>query len=286
MFRQSRFCLSVLNQFTINCRAGRFTSISKITPQFVRFAGHSKWANIKHTKALKDGQKAKVNEKFSRMVRIAIQDGGGVTNPALNSYLRTAMDQAAKLNVPLATLNNQIKKYNANDAQLKRYFLEIKTMNRIFLICEVYTENFAGLKQTVNTAMRKAGQTSFADVKHIFDEVGYVRVSLDETFSNASEFEDRVTEHAIECDAQEVEDIDFETKSATFICRPIEIEKVKRILLNLGYIVDIAEHIFIPQSTIQQVSEAEKKTYESLKQKLSQIDGYENLYDNIEHDST
>lgn len=266
--------MSALNQAT------RFTSIN---PQalFVRFAGHSKWANIKHTKALKDGQKAKVNQQFARMVRIAIQDGGGQTNPTLNSYLRTAMDQASKLNVPLATINNQIKKFNANDAQLKRYFLEMKTMNRIFLICEVYTENFAGLKQNVFSALKKSGQSSFADVKHIFDEIGIVRVSIDGTFASSSEFEDKVTEHAIECDAQEVEDIDFETKSATFVCRPIEIEKVKRTLLNLGYTVDFAEHIFVPQSTLE-ISEAERKTYEYLKQKLSQIDGFENLFDNVE----
>lgn len=283
-----RFCSLLLKQFTIKYQTGRFTpsiNPSSLQCQIVRFAGHSKWANIKHTKALKDGQKAKVIEKFAKMVRIAIQDGGGVTNPALNSYLRTAMDQAAKLNVPLATINNQIKKFNANDAQLKRYFLEMKTMNRIFVICEVYTDNFAGLKQTVYTAMRKAGQTSFADVKHIFDEIGYVNVSLDGTFASASEFEDKVTEHAIECDAQEVEDIDFETKSASFICRPIEIEKVKRTLLNLGYIINIAEHMFVPQCTLE-ISEAERKTYESLKQKLSQIDGFENVYDNVEQEST
>jgi hypothetical protein len=35
-----------------------------------RFAGHSKWANIKHIKAAKDAQKSSQFLKFARMIRI------------------------------------------------------------------------------------------------------------------------------------------------------------------------------------------------------------------------
>lgn len=269
MLSQARLCFSAIYQLT-----------------FSRLAGHSKWANIRHIKALKDSQKASLNEKYARMVRLAIQDGGGSTNPALNSHLKTVMDQALKVNVPLGTINNQIKKFNAKDAQLKRYFIEMKTMNRIFLIVEVYTENFAGSRANINTAIRKSGQSSVADVKHMFDEVGFIQATITAgKFSNATEFEDMVTEHAIECDAQEVEDIDFDTKSASFVCRPFEIEKVKRILLNLGYEIEFAEHIFVPQRTLQ-ITEDEAKTYENLKHRLSQVDGVENIYDNVEPPST
>ena len=264
MLRYSKLCLSVVHQFTTK-----------------RLAGHSKWANIKHDKAIKDGQKANMIWRYTRMIRIAIQDGGS-TNPVNNSYLKTAVEQAVKSNVPMATINNQIKKFNSNDAPLKRYFLEMKTMSRIFLIVEVYTEHFVGLKMNINTVMRKAGQTAFADCKHMFDEFGLVQVTkVDGTFANASEFEDKVTEDAIECDAQEVEDVDFDKKSASFICRPIEVDKVKRLLMDLGYTIDFAEHIFVPHNTVKP-TEAEIKTYETLKQKLSQVDGVENIYDNVE----
>ncbi len=37
------------------------------------FAGHSKWANIKHTKGLKDGQRALEFGRLSRMIRMAVQ---------------------------------------------------------------------------------------------------------------------------------------------------------------------------------------------------------------------
>lgn len=219
------------------------------------------------------------------MIRLAIQDGGN-TNPTLNSYLRTVIDQASKQNMPMNTINNQIKKFNASDAQLKKYFLEFKSQNRMFFIIEVYTENFALFKINLNTVMRKVGNTQFADVRHLFEEAGVVLVAKpDATFASASEFEDKLTEDAIECDAQEVEDIDFENKSATFVCRPIDIEKVKRSLLALGYVVDTSEHVFLPLNTIVP-TEAEKKAHESIKLRLSQVDGFENLYDNIEHSPT
>lgn len=36
-------------------------------------AGHSKWANIKHTKGLKDGQRALEFGRLSRTIRLAVQ---------------------------------------------------------------------------------------------------------------------------------------------------------------------------------------------------------------------
>lgn len=267
--RQSRLCLSVLHQLTTK-----------------RFAGHSKWANIKHDKAIIDGERANMILRYTRMITIAIQEGGGSTNPATNSYLKTAIEQARHANVPMATVNNQIKKFNINDAQMKRYILEMKTMNRIFVIVEFYSENFVKSKNNIHTAMRKAGQTILGDVKHMFDEIGFVKgTRVEGTFASESEFEDKVTEDAIECDAQEVEDIDFATKSASFVCRPIEIEKVKRILLNLGYTIEFAEHIFVPHIPLQ-LTEAEMKTYESLKFRLSKVDEVENVFDNVEQPSS
>lgn len=37
-----------------------------------RFAGHSKWANIKHTKAEKDGEKSTMIDKHIRHMRAAV----------------------------------------------------------------------------------------------------------------------------------------------------------------------------------------------------------------------
>lgn len=183
--------------------------------------------------------------------------------------------------MPMNTINNQIKKFNANDAQLKRYFLEFKAQNRLFFICEAYTENLALFKQNMNTVLRKSGG-AMADVKHFFEEAGLVFVTKpDATAATASEFEDKLTEDAIECDAHEVEDIDFASKSATFVCRPIDLEKVKRGLLTLGYTIEESEHVFSPLQTVTP-NETEAKAFEIIQTKMKQIEGFENLYSNIE----
>jgi translational activator of cytochrome c oxidase 1 len=183
----------------------------------------------------------------------------------------------------MSTIEKNIKKFEGSNSKLTRHFFEIKSLGKVFVICEVYTENLPGLKQLVNTALRKVGNnTSFADIKHSFEEIGYVQVTATNLqAATKSEFEDLLTEHAIECDAQEVENVDFDGKSATFICRPIDIEKVKRSLLNLKYIVEDSQHIFVPNNVLK-LNENEMKVYEILKQKLSQLEGYENIYDNVE----
>ncbi len=38
-----------------------------------RHAGHSKWANIRHTKGAKDAQKANATDKIVRQIRIAVR---------------------------------------------------------------------------------------------------------------------------------------------------------------------------------------------------------------------
>ena len=117
--------------------------------------GHSKWANIKHTKALKDGQKAAIFKKYSNAIRLAMQEGQS-NNPALNSQLRSVMDEALRKNMPMATITNALKRYNANAAQLKKMYLEMKAFNKIFMVGELFHENPAGQKMNIATVLKKA----------------------------------------------------------------------------------------------------------------------------------
>lgn len=45
---------------------------NNINLNFVRNAGHSKWQNIKHTKAAKDAAKSMIFLRLSRQIRLAI----------------------------------------------------------------------------------------------------------------------------------------------------------------------------------------------------------------------
>ncbi|HEY9899698.1 MAG TPA: hypothetical protein V6D00_11000 [Pantanalinema sp.] len=54
-------------------------------------AGHSKWANIKHTKAKQDARKGAVFTEMSREIIIAARTGG--SDPAGNFRLCQAIDK-------------------------------------------------------------------------------------------------------------------------------------------------------------------------------------------------
>ena len=57
---------------------------------------------------------------------------------------------------------------------------------------------------------------SFGEFSHMFHDVGLIQVTKpDGTFTSLEEFEEKCTDDAIECSAEDVEDIDLENKSAT-----------------------------------------------------------------------
>lgn len=47
--------------------------LRKISLIIRRNAGHSKWQNIRHTKALKDGQRAAMYSRFGHRIKMCIQ---------------------------------------------------------------------------------------------------------------------------------------------------------------------------------------------------------------------
>src|SRR5437764_5862670 len=57
-------------------------------------AGHSKWASIKHKKAIVDARKGKLFTKLARAITVAAREGGGDIegNPALALAVQKAKD--------------------------------------------------------------------------------------------------------------------------------------------------------------------------------------------------
>src|ERR687894_653583 len=57
-------------------------------------AGHSKWAGIKHKKAIVDARRGKLFTKLARAITVAAKDGGGDIdgNPALALAVQKAKD--------------------------------------------------------------------------------------------------------------------------------------------------------------------------------------------------
>ena len=71
-------------------------------------AGHSKWAGIKHKKAVVDAQRGKAFSKVIREITAAARLGGG--SPEANPRLRLAILKAKDVNLPKDSLEKAIKR--------------------------------------------------------------------------------------------------------------------------------------------------------------------------------
>ncbi len=71
-------------------------------------AGHSKWAGIKHKKALVDAKRGAMFGKLARAITVAAREGGG--DPDHNAALAQAIVKAKDANVPNDNIDRAIKK--------------------------------------------------------------------------------------------------------------------------------------------------------------------------------
>src|SRR5438477_11905793 len=70
-------------------------------------SGHSKWAGIKHKKAIVDAKRGEAFTRATREITISAREGGG--NPEGNFRLRLAMQQARELNMPTVRIKTAIQ---------------------------------------------------------------------------------------------------------------------------------------------------------------------------------
>ena len=74
----------------------------------VHMSGHSKWANIKHKKALVDAKRGKVFTRLIKEITVASRLGG--PDPDMNPRLRLAVDKAYDANMPKDTVERAMKR--------------------------------------------------------------------------------------------------------------------------------------------------------------------------------
>ena len=71
-------------------------------------SGHSKWASIKHKKALVDAKRGKMFTKLIREITVAAKTSGG--DPNTNPRLRLAISTAKSSNMPADNIERAVKK--------------------------------------------------------------------------------------------------------------------------------------------------------------------------------
>ena len=121
-------------------------------------SGHSKWAGIKHKKALVDAKRGNLFGKLARAITVAAREGGG--DPEHNAALAQAIVKAKDANMPHDNIDRAVKKGTGAGADGETY---------LHLTYEGYGPN--GVAVYLTTLTDNKNRTA-ADIRYIFDRSG------------------------------------------------------------------------------------------------------------------
>src|ERR1700752_5401389 len=142
-------------------------------------SGHSKWASIKHKKAIVDQRRGQHFTKLTRAITVAARDGGG--DPEGNSALALAIQKARDASMPKENIERAIAKGTGegSDAdQIETVLYEGYGPGGVALLIEALTDNRNRTGADVRHALSKHGGSlgEPGSVSYLFDKQGVIAV--------------------------------------------------------------------------------------------------------------
>lgn len=237
-------------------------------------SGHSKWASIKHQKAIKDGRRGASFTKFANLISVAARHGADV---GTNFRLRIAVDQAKKAGVPNNNIDRAIKRGSGQDGAtaFEEIIYEGYGPGGVAIMVEAATDNRNRTAPDVRAAFSKHGGSlgTTGSVAYQFLHRGVISVPTTDP--------DSVTLDAIESGAEDVEDADGQlivyTKSS-------ELDAVRRGLIEKGHNPESADLSYEPSSTVAVTDAKTATTLMKLLDALDDLDDVTNTHMNADID--
>ncbi|MBI5665519.1 MAG: YebC/PmpR family DNA-binding transcriptional regulator [Nitrospirae bacterium] len=239
-------------------------------------SGHSKWAGIKHKKAIVDAKRGKAFTKVSKEITVAAKIGGG--SPDMNARLRLAIEKAKEVNMPADNIKRAIMK---GTGELPGVVYEETTYEGygpggVALIIEVMTDNknrtVGEIRHTLTKHNGNMGETGC--VSWMFKKKGYILVdkkALDE---------DTLMTYALDAGAEDFKN-DPGEENYEITTAPMDFNTVKEALEKNNIKLSHAEVTMVPQNYIKlEGKEAEKML--RLMEALEDHDDVQNVYANFD----
>jgi YebC/PmpR family DNA-binding regulatory protein len=201
-------------------------------------SGHSKWATIKHKKAIVDAKRGRAFTKLIKEITVAARMGGG--DPGGNPRLRKAIDDAKGQQMPADTIKRAVQRgtgelegasyeeilYEGTGPSGTLFMLEAMTDNRNRTVAEIRK-----IFERHNGALGAGGTAAWA-----FDRKGIVLIE------KGHATEDQLMETAVGAGADDYSDAGDDWQ---ILCEPsvfdavqksLEAAKIKVKSANLGYV--------------------------------------------------
>jgi len=235
-------------------------------------SGHSKWANIKHKKAITDAKKGKVFTRLIREITVAARMGGA--DPNMNPRLRLAMEKARDVNMSKDSIENAAKRGAGalEGASYEEVRYEGYGISGAAVIVDCLTDNRTRTVADVRHAFVKNGGNLGTDgsVAFLFKHCGQL------VFAPGTS-EDKVMEAALEAGAEDV--LTNEDGSVEVICAPYDLSAVKQGLEKAGLKPELAEVTMKPLAENVMV-EDDAARMQKLLDALETLDDVQDVYTN------
>ena len=236
-------------------------------------AGHSKWKQIKHKKAITDTKRGAAFTKLIKEITIAARLCGG--DPNGNARLRVLLEKAKAINMPLENAQRAIKRGTGElpGVSYEQALYEGYAPHGIAVLVEVLTDNKNKAVAELRHAFTKYGGTiaEAGAVNWMFERKGEIRVAAH------GMSEDALLEKLIE---YEVENIMLDNDTIYIHCPSKELETVREAVSALGLTVQSAEIEWMPKTPIS-LEDAHVQQVLSFLEAIQDLEDVQNVYTNL-----
>lgn len=207
-------------------------------------SGHSKWAGIKHKKAVVDARKGQTFTKVANEITVAARESG--SDPNSNFRLRLAMQKAREVNMPADNIERAIKRGTGElqgDA-IEEIRYEGYGPSGVAILVDVLSDNrnrtVAAIRNLFTRSGGRLGESN--SVGWMFNRTGLIRVDP------GDEDPEALALRAIELGA---DDVQVEDGGVEVYIAPERLESLRRALSEAKIEVESAEVTMLPSNTVE-----------------------------------
>src|SRR5215831_17561578 len=237
-------------------------------------SGHSKWAGIKHKKALVDAKRGQTFTRASREITIAAKEGGGDVDG--NFRLRLAVQKAREVNMPTDKIQAAIDRGTGagKGESLEEIRYEGYGPAGVAIMVDAMTDNRNRTAQAIRHAFSKYGGSlgESNSVGWMFERKGVITVLAGETDP------EEIGLSAIEAGA---DDVHVGGETVEVMTDPSSFEAVRRAVEAAGITIDSAEITMQPRQTVP-VGEEKAAAVLRLLEALEEEDDVQQVHANFD----
>ena len=237
-------------------------------------SGHSKWASIKHKKAVVDSRRGVQFSKLARAIMVAARDGGG--DPDGNATLENAVRKAREASMPKENIERAIAKGTGEGGEaqaIEAVLYEGYGPGGVALLVEALTDNRNRTSADVRHAFSKHGGNlgEPGSVAYLFDKKGTIVI-------DSARFSEDDLLPAVEAGA---EDISTDEGVFEVISEPNDFMAVRGALEAAGVEMLSADMAYRPSSLVP-IDERQAKALMTLIDALEESDDVEAVHANFD----